>query len=55
MADVSIDEAEGSHRGVGTLEGGHAGGASASAVGSGHQARPAAEELGIELLPETLA
>lgn len=55
MTDVSVDEAEGGHRGVGTLEGGHAGGTSASAVRAGHQARPTTEELGVELFPETLA
>lgn len=55
MTDVSIDEAEGSHRRVGALERGHTGGTSAGAVGPVHQARPATEELGIELFPETLA
>lgn len=55
MTDVSVDETEGGWRGVGTLEGGHAGGTSASAVRPGHQASPATEELGVELLPETLA
>lgn len=55
MTDVPVDETEGGWRGVGTLEGGHAGGTSASAVRPGHQARPATEELGVELLPETLA
>lgn len=55
MTDVSIDQAEGGHGGVGTLERGHAGGASASAVGPAHQPRPATEELGVELFPESLA
>lgn len=55
MTDVSVDEAEGGHRGVGALKGGHARGTSASAVRAGHQPRPAAEELGVELFPETLA
>lgn len=54
MTDVPIDEAEGG-RGVGALEGGHAGGTSASAVGPVHQAGLAAEELSVELLPEALA
>lgn len=55
MTDVSVDEAEGGHGGVGALEGSHAGGASGGAVRPGHQAGPAAEELGVELFPETLA
>lgn len=55
MTDVSVDETEGGHGGVGTLEGGHAGGTSAGAVRAGQQARAATEELGVELFPETLA
>ena len=55
MTDVSIDEAEGGGGGVGALEGSHAAGTSAGTVRPAHQAGPAAEELGVELLPETLA
>lgn len=54
MTDISVDEAKGS-RGVSALEGGHAGGTSACAVGPVHQARLAAEKLSVELLPEALA
>lgn len=55
MTNISIDEAEGGHRGAGSLEGGHAGGTSPSAVRPGHQAGPAAEQLSVELFPESLA
>lgn len=55
MTDVAIDKAESGRGRVGTLEGGHAGGTPAGAVRPGQQARSAAEELGVELLPETLA
>ena len=55
VTDVPIDEAEGGGGGVGALEGGHAAGTSASTVRPAHQARPATEELGVELLPKALA
>ena len=55
MTDVAIDKAESGRGRVGTLEGGHARGTSGSAVGPRQRARSATEELGVELLPETLA
>lgn len=55
MTDVSIDEAEGGHGGMCRLEGGHARGTSAGALGATQQARPATEELSVELFPESLA
>lgn len=55
VTNVSVDETEGGCGGVGALEGCHAGGTPTTAVRPAHQAGPATQELGVELLPEALA